>query len=403
MAADRQMQSSVHGINKTGSTSRRLTLLILALQHIRAPLLMAAAITLLEVLSSTAFAVPYAARGLVYVLLVAVAAATDGLRAALVSSLIAVAFAAYLPGRPPDSRDLFALVFSSVLVAIVVGGLHERLDKLAQALESERQQLHENGRTRTEFMNAAAHELRTPITVITGYLSMLHEGSFGPAPQRWAAVLDIVTRKAQDLGALIEQMLLSGRLEAGTVATTLVPLDLRHAVQQAAERANPRATLLGAVVNYQLPSNAVMVEADPEHVARILDNLIDNALSYSGRQAWVRITAMEEGDAQVLLEDHGRGIPEEMRERIFERFVRAEDPDRTPVPGTGLGLAVSRGLAERQGGSLTLVRSEVGSGSLFVLRLPLAQAGRGSRSRPVAPNVVLQRADKRRIEVPRER
>jgi signal transduction histidine kinase len=237
-------------------------------------------------------------------------------------------------------------------------------------------------RTQSQFMNAVAHELRTPITVITGYLSMLHDGSFGPAPQRWTAVLDIITRRALDLGDLVEQMLLSGRLEAGTLASTLVPLDLRYAVQQAAERANPRATLLGAVVNYQLPSSAVMVEADQEQVARILDSLINNALAYSGRQAWVRITAMEEGDAQVLVEDHGRGIPAEMRERIFERFVRAEDPDRTPVPGTGLGLAISRDLAEQLGGSLTLVRSEVGSGSVFVLRLPLAQAG---RSKIVAP------------------
>jgi signal transduction histidine kinase len=380
-----QSAGSVHGIDKTGSASRRLTLLILAVRYIRAPLLMAAAITLMELLSATPFAVSDTARGLVYVLLVAVAAATDGLRAALVSSLVAVAFAAYVPylkGHPSDARDLFALVFSAVLAAMVVGGLHERPNQLAQALELERQRLRENVRTQSQFMNAVAHELRTPITVITGYLSMLHDGSFGPAPQRWTAVLDIITRRALDLGDLVEQMLLSGRLEAGTLASTLVPLDLRHAVQQAAERANPRSTLLGAIVNYQLPSSAVMVEADQEHVARILDTLINNALAYSGRQAWVRITAMEEGDAQVLVEDHGRGIPAEMRARIFERFVRAEDPDRTPVPGAGLGLAISRDLAEQLGGSLTLVRSEVGSGSVFVLRLPLAQAG---RSRIVAP------------------
>jgi signal transduction histidine kinase len=210
--------------------------------------------------------------------------------------------------------------------------------------------------------------------VVTGYLTLLQQGSFGPAPPGWAAVLDIVVRKAQDLGTLIEQMLLSGRLEAGTVATSRVRLDLRDAVQQAAERANPRATLLGAVVNYQLPSNALIVEADPEHVARILDSMIDNALTYSGRQAWVRITAIDEGDAQVLVEDHGRGIPNEMRERIFDHFVRAEDPDQTPIPGAGLGLAISRDLAEQQGGSVTLVRSEVGSGSVFVLRLPIARS-----------------------------
>jgi signal transduction histidine kinase len=372
------------GIDEARAASRGLTRLIVAVRYVRAPLLMAAAITLLEVLSSTPIAVPYAARGLLYVLLVAMAAATDGMRAALVSSLVAVAFAAYVPyltGHPSDGRDLFALVFSTVLVAMVVGGLHERVAKLAQGLESESEKLQQNVRTNAEFMNAAAHELRTPITVITGYLSMLREGSFGEAPQRWAAVLEIITRRANDLSLLIEQMLFAGRLEAGDIASTSLPIDLRNAVQQAAERANPRATLLGAVVNYQVPSDAVMVEADPDHLARILDNLIGNALAYSGRQAWVRITAMEEGDdAQVVVEDRGRGIPEEMRERIFDRFVRAEDPDRTPVPGAGLGLAISRDLAQQLGGSLTLVRSEVGSGSMFVLRLPLARSSRGAQS-----------------------
>ncbi len=340
----------------------------------RAPLLMVAAITLLELLSRTAAGIPYGARGLVYVLLVAVAAATDGLRAALVSGLFAVAFAAYAPyfaGGAPDGRDLFALVFAAVLAALVVGALRERQDRLVHALETEREQLRANVRAQTDFMNAAAHELRTPVTVITGYLSMLQEGSFGAAPTRWTAVLDTVARRAEELGQLVEQMLLASRVEIGTVATARVGFDLRRAVQEAVERADPRATLLRADLTVQLPSHALPVEADPEHVARILDTLIGNALDYGGRQPWVRITASDDGDAQVLVEDHGRGIPPETKERIFERFVRGEDPDHTPVPGAGLGLAISRDLAERQGGSLALVRSEVGAGSLFVLRLPL--------------------------------
>ncbi len=348
---------------------------------VRAPLLMVAGITFLEMLSRTPLGLPYDARGLVYVLLVAVAAATDGLRAALVSSLFAVAFAAYAPylaGGAPDGRGLFALVFTSVVAALVVGALRERQHRLVNTLETEREQLQASVRASSDFMNAAAHELRTPVTVITGYLSMLQEGSFGAAPPRWTAVLETVARRAEELSGLVEQMLLAGRVDTGTVATALVGFDLRRAVQEAVERADPRAALLHADLTVQLPSHALPVEADPEHVARILDALIANALDYGGRQPWVRITASDDGDAQVLVEDHGRGIPKEMKERIFERFVRAEDPDRTPVPGSGLGLAISRDLAERQGGSLALVRSEVDAGSVFVFRLPLR------RGQPVA-------------------
>lgn len=352
----------------------RLALLLLGVRTVRAPLLMVAAITLLEMLSRTPFGVPYEARGLVYVLLVAVAAATDGLRAALVSGLFAVGFAAYAPylaGSAPDGRGLFALVFSTVVAALVVGALRERQQRLVHALEAEREQLQANARARSEFMNAAAHELRTPITVISGYLSMLQEGSFGAAPPRWAAVMDTVTRRTEELSGLVEQMLLASRVDAGTVPTMRIAFDLRRAVQEAVERADPRAALLHADLTCQLPSHALPVEADPEQVARILDTLIENALAYGGRQPWVRITATDDGDAQVLVEDHGRGIPPEMKERVFERFVRAEDPDHTPVPGSGLGLAISRDLAERLGGSLALVRSEVGAGSVFVFRLPL--------------------------------
>jgi len=357
---------------------RRLSVPLAAvIRQVRSPLLMTAAITFLEVLSQTPLALPYAARGLLYVLLVAVAAAADGLRAALVSGLLAVAFASYAPylsGRAPDGRDLFALVFACVVAALAVGGLRERQDRLRLVLEAERERLRAQRLAPAEFMNAAAHELRTPVTVVTGYLSMLQEGSFGPAPPRWAAVLDIVARKAHELSGLVEQMLLASSVDVGMVDLPRLAFDLRQAVQQAVERADPRATLLQASLSYQLPSHALPVEADPEAVGRILDVLIDNALTYGGRQPWVRITVSDEGDAQVLVEDHGRGIPPEMKERIFERFVRAEDPDHTPVPGTGLGLAISRGLAEQQGGSLAVLRSELGAGSVFALRLPLRRA-----------------------------
>jgi signal transduction histidine kinase len=356
-------------------------------RRVRSPLLMLAAIALFEVVTRIAVVVPDPARYLMYVLVVAVAAATDGFRMGLICSVLSAAYSAAQPyslGRSPDALELSVLVFTSVLISFVAGDLHDHLQRLTSALEMEKRQLEESVRTRTEFMNAAAHELRTPITVVTGYLSMLREGSFGPAPHRWAAVLEIVTRKAEELGNLVEQMLLSGSLEAGTIAVTPVSLDLRNAVREAAERANPRAILIGATINYQVPSRSVTVEADPEHVACILDNLINNALTYTERKPWVRITVMEDGDAQVLVEDRGIGVPPQMRDRIFDRFVRVQERTRAPAPGTGLGLAISRDLAEQQGGSLTLLRSEVGVGSLFVLRLPLLGSSAGEEVRAVA-------------------
>jgi two-component system phosphate regulon sensor histidine kinase PhoR len=387
-----QRRASTATVDEPTAPGRALSSVLAGLRQIRSPLLMLVTVALMQELSRTSVHISPTDRSLVYVVVVAVAAAADGSRKALVCAVLPVAFSAYetYVSRHPDGSDLFLLALSSIAVALVVGDVHARLFRLASALDTEKRQLEETLRARTEFMNAAAHELRTPITVVKGYLSMLHEGSFGPAPHRWSGVLEQVARKAEELGNLVEQMLLSGSLEAGTVASAPVLLDLRDAVRQAAERANPRASLLGATVSYQLPSNSVTVEADPEHVACILDNLINNALSYSDSEPWVRITVMEDGDAQVLVEDRGRGIPEEMRERIFERFVRLRDREHPAIPGTGLGLAISRDFAERQGGSLTLLRSEAGGGSLFVLRLPHFRLTREPQARGM-PHAVISR------------
>jgi signal transduction histidine kinase len=119
----------------------------------------------------------------------------------------------------------------------------------------------------------------------------------------------------------------------------------------------------------------VLVTGDPEQLSRVLDNLLNNALTYrrGNQPPWVRLElVLEDGHAGVAVEDRGRGVPFEMRERIFERFVRADDgSDRTS--GTGLGLYISQQLAQRHGGTVELERSELGEGSRFVLRLPLRE------------------------------
>ncbi len=123
-----------------------------------------------------------------------------------------------------------------------------------------------------------------------------------------------------------------------------------------------------------LPALAVPVTGDPEQISRVLDNLLNNALTYrrGNQPPWVRLeVSSEKGQAAVAMEDRGRGVPPEMRERIFERFVRADElTDRTG--GTGLGLYISQQLAQRHGGVVELQHSVPGEGSRFVLRLPLA-------------------------------
>ena len=153
--------------------------------------------------------------------------------------------------------------------------------------------------------------------------------------------------------------------------------DLRDAVREAIGRAEPRAMLLQAQLQSRLPRHSVAVEADPGQVARTLDNLIGNALTYCVGRPRVMVTVTDGPTPQVSVEDRGLGIRREMHERVFERFFRIDDPSIGPQPGTGLGLYIGRELAARQGGTLILERSEPGKGSKFVLRLPAAMPPAG--------------------------
>jgi two-component system, sensor histidine kinase len=237
----------------------------------------------------------------------------------------------------------------------------------------------ESSRSKSEFLNMAAHELRTPLSVVSGYLAMLVEGSLGKAPDPWLMPLDMMTAKAGELNRIVDDLLLASRMDVGWLPEQLHVLDLRDAVDSARQRAEPRARLLKAELRTEGEANTVLVEADPVHLGRILDNLINNALTYCSERPVVTLVLAGGELATVEVRDNGVGIPEEKREAVFERFVRLDDSSIGPVPGTGLGLYISRELARRHGGYLELSDSKVGDGSIFRLRLPVAKtAGNGA-------------------------
>jgi signal transduction histidine kinase len=226
---------------------------------------------------------------------------------------------------------------------------------------------------RSEFLNMAAHALRTPLTVILGYLSMFHDGTFGEPPQPWREPTRLLALKARELAELIDDLLMASHLESGGLVAHAERLDLRQAVRESAGRAQPLVDMLGGKLVVDVPDAAVDVRADRQDVARVLDNLINNALTYRRPRvrAWVRIFARREGGVAVAgVEDHGRGIPPELRDRIFDRFVRGDVLDGGDPAGSGLGLYICRQLAARHSGRVQLDASDPGRGSSFSLRLP---------------------------------
>lgn len=227
--------------------------------------------------------------------------------------------------------------------------------------------------TRRQFMNMAAHELRTPLTVIAGYLSLLRDGSCGPVPSRWEEPLAILDRQAADLAGRVEDILLAARLEQheGTsVGDEMVAVDVL--VAEALDRAKPRAGLLGAVLSHGKLPASTWARGHGWELGRVLDILLDNAMTYSVRPADVRVLNRVAGSTvDILVKDAGRGIPAQHHEGVFEQFYRVDDLHFGYPAGTGLGLYIGRKLAEANGGALDLERSPEGRGSTFRLRLQL--------------------------------
>ena len=222
---------------------------------------------------------------------------------------------------------------------------------------------------KTQFLNMAAHELRTPVTVISGYTSMLQTAAFDGRDETDKA-LAVIEQKASELASLVDALLLAARVQSGTIGGQRTAFDIVEGAAQAVARAGAFADLSGGTLTALLPPGPVHALGNPEHARRILDNLINNAISYSSGPPHVEVRVDTTGEFVLVdVHDNGRGIPASHQAAVFDEFVRLDDDETGSVPGAGLGLYIGRRLAESMGGELSIVRSAPGEGSVFRLRL----------------------------------
>jgi signal transduction histidine kinase len=248
----------------------------------------------------------------------------------------------------------------------------------AETLEREREEADRAGsleRTKAEFLRLASHELRGPLTVIRGYLSLVLDGSVGSADETTLRPLRIVQGKVGEMDAIITQMLEAARLEDSSLLLKSERFDLADLVAEAVGRSRDPGR-----VKFHRPEMEVPVNADRDRTLTILGNLVDNGLKYSPAGGDVTITADVMGDRVVVgVADRGIGIAKEDLGVLFSRFGRVVPAEHAAIAGTGLGLYLSRELARRLGGDVT-VETELGHGSTFTLNLPLATGAGSPRS-----------------------
>jgi K+-sensing histidine kinase KdpD len=251
--------------------------------------------------------------------------------------------------------------------------LREANAELARLAEAERlvRQLEETERLRREVLANVSHELRTPLaTILTGATTLLRRRSL---PEDVRPEVGSLAVEAHRLNRLVSDLLDMTRIGGGIVDLQPAEVDVVEAVEAAIGRLHARDG--DRHVTIDSPSPAPEVIADWQRLAQVLDNLLDNANRVSPAAGQIRVTVSPVSDGSVIVRilDDGPGVPAEIRDHIFERFVRGEDSRATGTGGMGLGLPIVRGLVEAQGGRVWLDDAATSGGACFAFSLPAAE------------------------------
>lgn len=245
--------------------------------------------------------------------------------------------------EPPSEPELAALA--------------DDVNRLAAAME-------ETEARRARLIGEVAHEMRTPLTVIDGYVEGIVDGVFPADP----TTLDAIGAETRRLARLAADLAALSRAEEGAVDLALVPTDLADLAGVVVRRLQPQFDDKG--VGIVLDTGPAPVAADETRTEQILTNLVGNALTYTPPGGTVTVrTSSVAATARVEIVDTGLGMSAETAQQVFERFYRVPGVER-PMGGSGIGLTIARGLARLQGGDVTASSAGEGQGSTFVLELP---------------------------------
>jgi signal transduction histidine kinase len=245
----------------------------------------------------------------------------------------------------------------------------ERARRAAAEAAAARSVAEEASRVKGDFLAVMSHELRTPLNAILGYSDLLETGITGSVTDEQRRQLGRIKASASHLMGLIDEILTLSRVDAGKEAVRPEGVDVRKLLEDAAAMAAPMATAKGLQFRFLPPSRPLTLESDAGKLRQVLLNLLSNAIKFT-EHGEVEMSANGEGDeVWFRVRDTGIGIAPEHLDQVFEDFWQIEQPTTRKASGSGLGLGVSRRLAELLGGTIE-VESGVGEGSTFTLRVP---------------------------------
>jgi signal transduction histidine kinase len=252
-----------------------------------------------------------------------------------------------------------------------IGRLAARVNSTSDELQRVYRELELASEHKSQFLANMSHELRTPLNAIIGFSEVLHEQMFGELNERQLAYVRDVLEAGQHLLSLINDVLDLAKIEAGRLELELSQFAIPDVLRSAISMHSERASRAGIELAISTEPEEITITADERRVRQVVFNLLSNAVKFTPAAGRVDVSArVDDDEVEIAVADTGPGIPAEDLETIFQEFEQTTVGKQ--AEGTGLGLPVSRKLAELHGGRLW-VESEVGTGSTFRFKLPLRQ------------------------------
>jgi signal transduction histidine kinase len=249
--------------------------------------------------------------------------------------------------------------------------IQQNLELVAASVE-----LRQLDEMKSRFVSFAAHELRTPLASISGFVEFLLDGELGPLTDEQRECMIIVQRSAQRLLGITSNLLDVTRIATGRLSLVMYPVDLKAAVQEVIEELRPQFELRAQTVVLKVDPDLPQALCDEQRLTQIFANLLGNANKYTPSHGEISVTitrSSEPGFLLVSVHDNGIGIPASEHDQLFDSFYRASNVTTTSTIGSGLGLHIVRSLVELHGGKIWL-ESEVGLGSTFFFTVPALDA-----------------------------
>lgn len=254
----------------------------------------------------------------------------------------------------------------------------KRIEQLAKNLESSNEQLaaanmrlKELDQQKSEFVSLASHQLRSPLTAIRGYASLIAEGEYGPIGEKLKEPIAKIGDSVKSMIIMVEDFLSISRIEQGRMKFDFTDFDLRKLTEEVVYELKPNADKAGLSLTFSAePGKKYLVSADKTKIKQTIINFIDNSIKYTPKgSVAVSISKSAYDKILISIKDTGIGISHETMPKLFNKFIRASDANRTNVQGTGLGLYVAKQMVEAHKGRVWAESEGEGKGSTFFIEL----------------------------------